>query len=199
MSFDQRSKLILRQILGDKQQSYKEDTLKLVSRLCTRELQDPSQIDEEDKQATTNYLLAFQHFDKFFCDAYNQEPLPDSGSTADRPSRQLEVDVAADDKPVQAGALTIREREHCFVSMASATTWLVRGVIRLSENVGREAQGQVMDFLGDAMPALREGLELNRVEREVVNRSSRLLAPDAEVVKSRQVLGKRKAELEDMK
>jgi len=93
----------------------------------------------------------------------------------------------------------MEERRRSFGLMASVTAWLVRGLLRTSDAVGREAQAQALDFLKEVMPTLQVGLGLQRVVDDVFVRSATLLEPDAQLVEQRQVLGKRKREVEEMK
>lgn len=71
--------------------------------------------------------------------------------------------------------------------------------MRLSDTIGREAQAQVIDFIGDMVPALRKGLGLEMVVPDVFEAGTRLLGPSAEVVEKRKNLRKRKNDLEEMR
>lgn len=91
------------------------------------------------------------------------------------------------------------ELERCFSLMASVTSWLVRGSTRTASTVGRETQGQVVDFLDEVIPTLRKGLGLEEVAVNVLTKSGQMLEPDVAIVEKRQLLGKRKRELEEMR
>jgi hypothetical protein len=90
------------------------------------------------------------------------------------------------------------EKQRTLALMASLTVNLLRGARRVSEIVGRETQGLVLDYLRSIIPALREGLGLENVERGVMGRIRADLEPDRQVSLKRAQLTKRKRELEDI-
>jgi len=189
-----------------------DETIKFVFRLCKRELQDPGLIDIADQQAKIDYMTALRHFDIFFTRTFDVDRVTMLSTTDhlasiatgepfdERNSSKTErLAPAASASTSVFDMMTKEERKRCFTIMASVTTWLVRGVMRLSDTIGREAQAQVIDFIGDMVPALRKGLGLEMVVPDVFEAGSRLLGPSAEVVEKRKNLRKRKNDLEEMR
>lgn len=197
-------------MLQERQKGFRDETLRLSAHFCKRELDDPARIDTVEESTRLDYHTAFAHFDGFYAKTYNSARLSDkveallstparSRIATESLSGQLAQPGLSAGEGDQAPRMTTRERRECFIVMAGVTAWAVRGVLRLFNVVGRESQAQALDFLQEVMPTLRKGLGLERVERDVVVKSTRVLEPDATVVAQRLALRKRKRELMELR
>ena len=74
-----------------------------------------------------------------------------------------------------------------------------RGAARVSDVLGREAQGQLLDYVDSVVPALRNGFDLEEVHDRVKKRARKVLEPNQQdVVMRRERLEKRRRQLEEI-
>ena len=183
---------VFRALLTDKHDDFKNSLSETVDRICKREMNDPNAIDILDGPIKDDYRNAFLHFDNAYSKIYNVLPLKGSSVPGD------ELESSRGSTPEIDSMMSYEERRRCFTVTASASIKFVRGVQRVNSVIGREAQGKILEILYKVTRALRKGLELERIEREVEQQEGRLLEPSSDVVEERTMLGKRKRELEEI-
>ena len=169
--------------------------------MCRHEVNDPTMIDISDKNAKEDYKKVFRHLDALYSQAY-VSPLVSSLGVPSTPTPSEASVSTLTDVPLNGASSTrtsTEERRCCMVIMASVSVWLVRGMLRVSSVVGREAQGQALDFLDEVIPALRKGFGLEQVVMPVHDRTKGLLEADEDVVQKRMSLKKRKTQLDEIR
>lgn len=190
--------------------AFRDEALRFSLDRCERELDDPAEVDIPDACTQTAYRVAFTHFDAYFAKAYAVARLgdrDDNEPTTPHRDRAAAGSLIGQASPLSDSSeegdsglqMTTRERRECLTVMAGVTAWSARGVIRLTNVLGRECQSQALRFLDEVIPTLQKGLGLQRVEREVVESSARALEPDAAIVAKRLALRNRKRDLLELR
>ena len=161
-------------MLNEQQTIFRDMTLQTITRICDRELSDPSQIDLFVSETKKQYPSIVKHFEDSYRRVYDK------------------IDPSA--RPQWSNEDLTRS----FGIMAIVTVWLHRGAARVSDVLGREAQGQLLDYVDSVIPALRNGFDLEEVHDRVKKRARKVLEPNQDVVMRRERLEKRRRELEEI-